>query len=103
MPTMMIHKQSFDLAGGAMLELSVPAGSKILTYQAQGTLVEAITVWYEFEMPGHDVQPSRMVSLYILIRGTGHETPSDVRRTVEYATTIQLNDFVWHIFHRIGE
>lgn len=99
---MMIHKQSFDLAGGAMLELTIPAGSKVLSYQAQGTLVQAITVWYEFEM-NLDVQPARMVSLYILVRGTGHETPSEMRRTVEYQTTIQLNEFVWHIFHRIGE
>ena len=102
MPTMMIHKQSFDLAGGAMLELSVPAGSKVLSYQPQGTLVQAITVWYEFEIP-EDVQPPRMVSLYVLVRGTGHETPSHIRRTVEYVTTIQLNEFVWHIFHRMGE
>ena len=102
MPTMMIHKQSFDLAGGALLELSIPAGSKVLSYQAQGTLVQAITVWYEFEIPT-DVQPPRMVTLSILVRGTGHETPVEVRRTVEYVTTIQLNEFVWHIFHNVGE
>ncbi len=92
---LVIHKQTISILVGAIQQLSVPAGSLILDYQVQGGVIQ---VWYEFEL-GH----STMVPLQVFIQATGHETSPAMRSRVNYATTVQMGDEVWHIFDHLGK
>ena len=92
MTNWLIHKRTIA-ADVPHQTIQLPKGATVLDYQVQDG---GIHVWYEFLEGEEHKEP-----LEILIRGTGLKTPSDIRKGFTYARTVQLDGYIWHIFHRL--
>lgn len=79
----------YELAITDSQQIAMPAGSKILTAQAQNGVV---CLWAEVDA---DVKEEFRHFRFV---GTGHQLPDGLR----YIATVQTAIFVWHVYEAIG-
>ena len=89
---MIIHKISLQLVDKQTI--IIPAGAKILTVQDQRGI---LTLWYAFseEAFSNITNDNRVIHII----GTGNSFPEAY--PINYISTVQLNQFVWHIFQEM--
>lgn len=68
---------------------ALPVGAKILSIQLQN---ESLCLWAEI-----DPKAKFEIRKFVIL-GTGHPIPDDV--TLSYLATIQLYNYVWHIYEK---
>jgi hypothetical protein len=76
----------------------IPRGGKILSLQVQQgkeVLADTICLWAEVN-PALPIQ-ERVFELF----GTGHDIPEDFQVHRNYIATVQVGEFVWHIYERV--
>lgn len=85
-----IYKYTLEVTDEQLVEL--PVGSHIIDCQNQKG---AIVMWAMIE-----TEQKEMVKRKIIIYGTGH--PIKEPESLTWLDTVQVGNFVWHIFERIA-
>ncbi len=81
-----IYKYSLEVTGEVQVHF-IPGRCWLLDVQPQGDIIQ---LWFEVE-PG-----SAVMQMNFVIRGTGH--PYKKTQNESYCGTVQIEQFVWHVF-----
>lgn len=87
-----IHKYLIEITSKQKLE--IPSGGKIIKVGLDGHNGPSIWAIVETEL----VEMERIILLF----GTGHELPEDIRINCNYIGTFVEQPYVWHVFERLN-
>lgn len=85
-----MHIFKYQIPEGNELSIKMPIKAKILDVQIQN---EFVTLWAEVDIH------AEFEDRHFLIFGTGWQLPDD--KNLHYLKTVQIREFVWHVYEDI--